>query len=185
MVLLEDLGALIGLVLALTGLTMEQITGDAIWDGVATLLIGVLLVSIAVILVVEMKSLLIGESATTEHQAAIRAAIEGTPDVRGLIHMRTLHLGPDELLVAAKIDLPPDLDATRIAEAIDAAEARVRAAVPIARVIYLEPDLRDPAAPEAQSLSWHRRPTPRSSPNLPRGCGCLTPTTSGRSDAAP
>jgi cation diffusion facilitator family transporter len=144
-VLLEDLGALIGLLLAIVGLTLTEVTGDASWDGAATLAIGVLLVTIAVILVVEMKSLLIGESATTEHQGAIRSAIEGTPDVRGLIHMRTLHLGPDELLVAAKIDLPPDLTATRIAAAIDAAEARVRAAVPIARVIYLEPDLRDPA----------------------------------------
>lgn len=144
-VLLEDLGALIGLLFALTGLTLTQVTGDAIWDGAATLMIGVLLVAIAVILVVEMKSLLIGEAASTEHQAEIQAAIEGTPDVRGLIHMKTLHLGPDELLVAAKIDLGPDLDATHIAQAIDAAEARVRAAVPIARVIYLEPALRDPA----------------------------------------
>ena len=92
-----------------------------------------------------MKRLLIGEAATTEHQTAIRSAIEETPGVRALIHMRTLHLGPDELLVAAKIDLGPDLDATRIAAAIDAAEARVRAAVPIARVIYLEPALRYPA----------------------------------------
>ena len=144
-VLLEDLGALVGLVFALTGLTLTEVTGDAIWDGVATLMIGALLVAIAVILVVEMKSLLIGEAASTEHQAEIQAAIEGTPDVRGLIHMKTLHLGPDELLVAAKIDLGPDLDATHIARTIDAAEARVRAAVPIAKVIYLEPDLRDPA----------------------------------------
>jgi len=144
-VLLEDLGALIGLFFALAGLTLTEVTGAAVWDGVATLAIGLLLVTIAVILVMEMKSLLIGESATTEHQAAIQSAIEGTPDVRSLIHMRTLHLGPDELLVAAKIDLGPDLDATRIAAAIDAAEARVRAAVPIARVIYLEPALRDPA----------------------------------------
>ncbi len=144
-VLLEDLGALIGLFFALAGLTLTEVTGDAVWDGVATLLIGVLLVTIAVILVTEMKSLLIGEAATTEHQAAIQAAIEGTPDVRSLIHMKTLHLGPDELLVAAKIDLGPDLDATHIAAAIDAAEARVRSAVPIARVIYLEPALRDPA----------------------------------------
>ena len=144
-VLLEDIGALIGLVFALTGLTLTELTGDAVWDGVATLMIGVLLVAIAAILVVEMKSLLIGEAATTAHQTAIRSAIEGTPDVRALIHMRTLHLGPDELLVAAKIDLGPDLDATRIAAAIDAAEARVRASVPIARVIYLEPALRYPA----------------------------------------
>ncbi len=144
-VLLEDLGALVGLLFALTGLTLTEVTGDAAWDGLATLFIGLLLVAIAAILVVEMKSLLIGESATPEHEADIRAAIAATPDVRGLIHMRTLHLGPDELLVAAKIDLPPDLTADRIAAAIDAAEGRIRAAVPIARVIYLEPDLREPS----------------------------------------
>lgn len=144
-VLLEDLGALLGLLFALGGLTLTEVTGDAAWDGAATLLIGLLLVGIAAILVVEMKSLLIGESATPEHEAAIQAAIAATPDVRGLIHMRTLHLGPDELLVAAKIDLPPDLTATRITAAIDAAEGRIRAAVPIARVIYLEPDLREPS----------------------------------------
>ena len=149
-VLLEDLGALCGLLFALLGLTLTEVTGDPVWDGVATVMIGVLLVVIAVILVVEMKSLLIGESASTEHQDAIREAIEGAPDVRGLIHMRTLHLGPDEVLVAAKIDLAPELTAARIADAIDGAEARVRAAVPIARVIYLEPDLREapPGGPE-------------------------------------
>lgn len=142
-VLLEDLGALCGLVFALLGLTLTEVTGDPIWDGVATVMIGALLVVIAVILVVEMKSLLIGESAAPEHQDAIRRAIEGAPDVRGLIHMRTLHLGPDEVLVAAKIDLAPELTAARIADAIDGAEERVRGAVPIARVIYLEPDLRE------------------------------------------
>jgi cation diffusion facilitator family transporter len=144
-VLLEDLGALLGLLFALTGLTLTEVTGDAAWDGAATLAIGVLLVGIAAVLVVEVESLLIGEAGAPEHEEAIRAAIAATPDVRGLIHMRTLHLGPDELLVAAKIDLPPDLTAVRIAAAIDAAEARIRSAVPIARVIYLEPDLRDPA----------------------------------------
>jgi cation diffusion facilitator family transporter len=141
-VLLEDIGALVGLLLALLGLTLAVTTGEPRWDGVGTLSIGVLLIVIAVILVVEMKSLLIGEGATPEDQEAVRAAIAGTPDVRSLIHLRTLHLGPDELLVAAKIELSQSLAAPAIAAAIDAAEGRIRAAVPIARLIYLEPDLR-------------------------------------------
>jgi cation diffusion facilitator family transporter len=140
-VLLEDLGALFGLLFALAGVTLTIITGDGRYDGAGTLAIGVLLVVIAVILVIEMKSLLIGEAAAPEQQRMIRAEIEGTPHVRRLIHMRTLHLGPEELLVAAKIDLSPDLAAPDIAATINAVEGRVRAAVPIARVIYLEPDL--------------------------------------------
>ena len=117
----------------------------------STARIGVLLVTIAVILVVEMKSLLIGESASGEQQRAILGAIEETPGVRRLIHMRTLHLGPDELLVAAKVELAGSLSVREVADAIDAAEARVRSAVPIARVIYLEPDLFSPgAAPEPE-----------------------------------
>ncbi|MFP5450830.1 MAG: cation diffusion facilitator family transporter [Thermoleophilia bacterium] len=144
-VLLEDLGALIGLVLALVGVTLAAATGEPRWDGAGTLSIGVLLVLIAVVLAAEMKSLLIGESATDEDQRAIRAAIEAGPPVRGLIHMRTLHLGPEELLVAAKIELDPGLSAAGFGAAIDTVEARIRAAVPIARVIYLEPDQRRPA----------------------------------------
>jgi len=144
-VLLEDLGALIGLVLALVGVTLAAATGEPRWDGAGTLSIGVLLVLIAVVLAAEMKSLLIGESATDEDQRAIRAAIEAGPPVRGLIHMRTLHLGPEELLVAAKIELDPGLSAAGFGAAIDTVEARIHAAVPIARVIYLEPDQRRPA----------------------------------------
>ncbi len=143
-VLLEDLGALFGLFFAIAGLTLAVTLDEPRWDGAATVAIGVLLVSIAVILVVEMKSLLIGESATGEQQRAILGAIEETPGVRRLIHMRTLHLGPDELLVAAKVELAGSLSVREVADAIDAAEARVRTAVPIARVIYIEPDLFSP-----------------------------------------
>ncbi|HMO00116.1 MAG TPA: cation diffusion facilitator family transporter [Miltoncostaeaceae bacterium] len=142
-VLLEDLGALFGLFFAIAGLTLAVTLDEPRWDGVATIAIGVLLVTIAVILVVEMKSLLIGESASGEQQRAILGAIEETQGVRRLIHMRTLHLGPDELLVAAKVELAGSLSVREVAEAIDAAEGRVRSAVPIARVIYLEPDLFD------------------------------------------
>jgi cation diffusion facilitator family transporter len=146
-VLLEDLGALVGLVFALLGVTLAVVTDEPRWDGAATLMIGLLLVTIAVILVIELKGLLIGESAGPDDLRRIAEAIEGTPEVRRLIHMRTQHLGPDELLVGAKIELDPALTARGIASAIDAAEGRVRAAVPIARVIYLEPDIHDGAAP--------------------------------------
>jgi cation diffusion facilitator family transporter len=139
-VLLEDSGALLGLALAFVGVSAAEITGNPRWDAVGSIGIGILLGVIAIVLATEMKSLLIGESASATMERAIRTAIEDGPEVRRIIHLRTLHLGPDELLVAAKaeIDSPsvPDL-----ARAIDAVEARIRAAVPIARVIYLEPDL--------------------------------------------
>ncbi|AUH68220.1 cation diffusion facilitator family transporter [Gordonia sp. PS3] len=139
-VLLEDSGALIGLVLALAGVGLTMITGDAIWDGIGTLSIGVLLGLIAIVLIVEMKSLLIGEGATEAESETLRSVIPGQ-DVDRVIHMKTQYLGPEELLVAAKIAIAPGLGAVEIARAIDGAEARVRAAVPQARVIYLEPDI--------------------------------------------
>ena len=140
-VLLEDLAALVGLVLALIGVGLTLLTGDGVWDGVGTLAIGVLLVAVAVVLAGETKSLLIGESATSEQVAAIEAAIADGTAVTRVIHLRTVHLGPEELLVAAKIAVPGEERAERVAAAIDAAEARIRAAVPIAAIIYLEPDI--------------------------------------------
>ena len=144
-VLLEDFGALIGLVLALFGVGLTLLTGDPVWDGVGTLCIGTLLVVIALILASETKSLLLGEAADVTQVEKIRAAVVDDETVTGLIHMRTLHLGPEELLVAAKIAVRSDDTAAQVAGAIDAAEARIREAVPIARVIYLEPDIRRPA----------------------------------------
>ncbi|MFG2918744.1 cation diffusion facilitator family transporter [Kitasatospora sp. NPDC048298] len=140
-VLLEDAGALIGLVLALFGVGLTVITGDGVWDGIGTLCIGVLLVVIAVVLALETKSLLLGESANKDSVRRIREALVDGETVTGVIHMRTLHLGPEELLVAAKIAVNAEDSAARVAEAIDAAEERVRAVVPIARAIYLEPDV--------------------------------------------
>ncbi|MFD8984981.1 cation diffusion facilitator family transporter [Streptomyces sp. NPDC059564] len=146
-VLLEDLGALIGLVLALAGVGLALLTGDGVWDGIGTLCIGVLLIVIAVVLALETKSLLLGEAAGTEDVEKIKAAVVDGHTVTRVIHMRTLHLGPEELLVAAKIAVEGDDTATEVANAINAAEARIRAAVPIARVIYLEPDIfLEPAA---------------------------------------
>jgi cation diffusion facilitator family transporter len=140
-ILLEDFGALIGLVLALFGVGLTLITGDGVWDGIGTLGIGALLVCIATVLAIETKSLLIGESATPQQVAAITAALEAAPGHDRVIHLRTMHLGPDELLVGAKVATGTGRSATDIADAIDDAEARIRAAVPIARVIYLEPDI--------------------------------------------
>lgn len=140
-VLLEDLGALVGLVLALFGVSLTLLTGDGRWDAAGTACIGVLLVLIAIVLAIETKSLLLGESATRAHVEAIKSALVGE-GVRSIIHLKTLHLGPDELLVAAKIEVDEATTAADVARAIDAAESRVRAAVDIARVIYLEPDLR-------------------------------------------
>lgn len=140
-VLLEDLGALVGLVLALGGVGLSLITGDGVWDGIGTICIGALLVLIALVLAAETKSLLLGEAADADQVAKIRAALVDGETVTGLIHMRTLHLGPEELLVAAKIAVQHNNTAAEVARAIDAAEARIREAVPIARVIYLEPDI--------------------------------------------
>ncbi|MFI5766621.1 cation diffusion facilitator family transporter [Streptomyces sp. NPDC051563] len=140
-VLLEDFGALIGLVLALAGVGIALLTGNGVWDGIGTLCIGVLLIIIAVVLAAETKSLLLGEAAGIEDVEKIKAAVVDGDVVTGVIHMRTLHLGPEELLVAAKIAVQSDDTATEVARAINAAEARIREAVPIARVIYLEPDI--------------------------------------------
>ena len=140
-VLLEDTGALIGLVFALIGVGLTVLTGDPVWDGIGTIGIGVLLGVIAVILMVEMHSLLIGEGATTEEDQAIRAALEQTDNVDRVIHLRTQYLGPEEMLVGAKIALAPSTDLATVAATIDAAEEAIRAAVPAARVIYVEPDL--------------------------------------------
>jgi cation diffusion facilitator family transporter len=139
-VLLEDLGALVGLVLALLGVGLSVLTGNTVFDAIGTICIGVLLGVIAIILIIEMKSLLIGEGAAQPVLAKIVSALEAG-DVERVIHIKTQYLGPEELLVAAKIALPPGLAVEDVARAIDEAEARVRAAVPDARIMYLEPDL--------------------------------------------
>jgi divalent metal cation (Fe/Co/Zn/Cd) transporter len=119
---------------------MTLVTDDGRWDAAGTAMIGVLLVAVAFVLGMEMSSLLLGEGAEPADLKAIRAALVG-PGVDDVIHIRTLYVGPDELLVAAKIAVSPTESARDVAEAIDAAEARVRAAVPIARLIFLEPDI--------------------------------------------
>jgi len=140
-VLLEDCAALIGLVFALSGVGLTLLTGNAAWDAIGTLAIGVLLILVAVILGIETKSLLVGEGANAADADKIRAAITAHPEVEALIYFKTLYLGPDELLVAAKIAFPAAKKLSDVAATIDAVEASIRAAVPIARAIYLEPDV--------------------------------------------
>lgn len=144
-ILLEDTGAVIGLVFALLGVGLTWITGNAIFDGVGTLLIGGLLTAIAVLLATETKSLLVGEAASESDVMKIERALLDHPLIDQVIHLRTMHLGPDELLVAAKIGIGREDDAARIATAIDEAETAIRAAVHIAKIIYLEPDIFIPA----------------------------------------
>lgn len=140
-ILLEDVGALVGLLLALLGVGLSAATGNPTWDALGTLAIGALLVVIAIILAIETKSLLLGESASERDVATIRAALGAEPLVDGIIHLRTMHLGPDELLVAAKVAVSGGDTGAEIAAAIDAVEARIRESVPIAGLIYVEPDL--------------------------------------------
>jgi len=155
-ILLEDFAALLGLVFALFGVSMTLVTGNGIWDAVGTAMIGTLLVLVAIILAIEMKSLLIGESATPDQVRAIKAALAGGEDsaVQRVIHLRTLHLGPEELLVGAKLAVGSQVNGHQIAAAIDAAEQRAREAVSGLRlVMYLEPDIdRGPSDP----LPWQQ-----------------------------
>ncbi|GAB1689563.1 cation diffusion facilitator family transporter [Krasilnikovia sp. M28-CT-15] len=152
-VLLEDAGALLGLVFALFGVVLTLITGNGVWDAIGTAMIGLLLVAIAVVLAIETKSLLLGEGANPEDVRTIEQAILTGPGVDRIIHMKTLHLGPEELLVAAKIAVPRTDQAEEVARHIDETEARIRAALPIARVIYLEPDIYRPGKATADDTA--------------------------------
>ncbi|BDZ65002.1 cation diffusion facilitator family transporter [Agromyces mangrovi Wang et al. 2018] len=146
-VLLEDVAALIGLVLAFIGVGLTVITGNGVWDAIGTLAIGTLLIVVAIVLGIETKSLLVGEGANPSDLEAIEAAVLAGDEVERIIHMKTLYLGPDELMVAAKIAFRADQRLLEVAAATNAIEKRVREAVPVARIIYFEPDVWiDPAA---------------------------------------
>jgi Dimerisation domain of Zinc Transporter len=144
-VLLEDTAAELGLSFAFVGVGLAALTGDAMFDAFGTLAIGALLAVVAVVLGIEMYSLLVGEAASPPEQAAIRRTLGSIPGIARLVRLRTMHLGPDELLVVASIEMDRALSATEAARVIDEAQARLREAVPSARVIYLEPEL--PATP--------------------------------------
>jgi cation diffusion facilitator family transporter len=143
-VLLEDTGALTGLVFALVGITLAEVTGNARWDALGSIGIGLLLGVIAIVLAIEMKSLLIGEAVSPEVDAAIRSAILAGPEVSRIIHLRTSHLGPEDVVLAAKLEFTCDTTAA-LTKAIDTVEARVRASSPIIRLIFFEPDFYDPS----------------------------------------
>jgi cation diffusion facilitator family transporter len=140
-ILLEDLAALLGLVFALFGVSMTLITDNGYYDVIGTVMIGLLLVAVAVALAAETKSLLLGEAATPEAQQTITKALAGTPGVERIIHMKTLHLGPEEILVAAKISVVGTTTAREVADTINSAEANIRDAEPMVAALYLEPDI--------------------------------------------
>ena len=150
-VLLEDAGALIGLILALIGVGLAAITGDVVWDGVGTLSIGILLVAISVVLTIEMKSLLIGEAATHEHIDAMSQAAAAVPHVTRVIDLKTQHIGPEELLVAGKLEFDRSLTNPELSVAVDDVESAIRRAVPLTMQIYLEPALFDSDHPESKA----------------------------------
>lgn len=152
-VLLEDLAALLGLGFAFLGVLLSVVTGDGVWDGAGSVAVGALLGVAAFVVGFETKSLLIGESASTEMSASIVRALEDGPEGFRVIHLRTSHVGPDSLLVAAKVAVPGSLSAADLVTRIDAAEKRVRSAVPIAEMIYLEPDIYSPARADATDPS--------------------------------
>jgi cation diffusion facilitator family transporter len=169
-VLLEDLAALLGLWFAFLGVLLSVVTGNGVWDGVGSVAIGVLLGCAAFVVGYETKSLLIGESASADMSASIVRALEEGPEGFPVIHMRTSHVGPESLLVAAKIAVPGSLTAAVLAARIDAAEQRVREAVPIADAIYLEPDIYSPARedvtdPSIQVVHRSRRSRPGRRPS--------------------
>lgn len=140
-VLLEDLGALVGLLLALAGIGLSIITGDARFDALGSISIGLLLGGIAIVLAIEMKSLLLGEGASGGDRESIRDALLESPNITRMIHMKTQHLGPEKLLVAIKAEFDASLSLETLASEIDAAEERIRNQVPTAQLIYIEPDV--------------------------------------------
>jgi cation diffusion facilitator family transporter len=174
-VLLEDSAALVGLAFAFLGVLLAQVTGHDEWDGAGSVGIGLLLACAAFIVGYETKSLLIGESATEEMSGNIVAALEGGPEDFRLIHLRTSHIGPDHLLIAAKIGVRGSLTMAELAADIDAAEKRIRAAVPIAETIYLEPDIYRPGREDVcdPSIAVVRRASKR--PRFPRRPGGSPP----------
>jgi cation diffusion facilitator family transporter len=173
-VLLEDTAALIGLAFAFAGVGLAVLTGDGRWDGAGSLAIGALLGTAAAILAVEMKSLLIGESASPEVQRMVVAALEDGPELVRVIHLRTVHISPDSILVAAKVAVRESDSAAQLTAGINTAEGRLRAAVPIATTIYLEPDIYHPSLADQTDPSIRAAERARS-PSPPDGGGPRKP----------
>ncbi len=189
-VLLEDTAALIGLVFAFAGVGLTVLTGDGRWDGAGSLAIGALLGTAAAILAVEMKSLLIGESASPEVQRMVVAALEDGPELVRVIHLRTVHISPDSILVAAKVAVRGSDSAAQVTAGIDAAERRVRTIVPIARMIYLEPDIyrplqADQTDPSIRAAELAHSPDPPSGGGPRKPGNPENPAPAGPGDQAP
>jgi cation diffusion facilitator family transporter len=147
-ILLEDTTSVTGVLVALLALGLTAVTGNPVWDGVGSIVIGLLLTAMALILARETQSLLIGEAALPETEAKVRAAMLEDEAVDDLVYLRTLHLGPDELFVEAKVRMDPDLRVRDVALAIDRIENRVRRRAPQARIISIEPDIPRPDDPD-------------------------------------
>ncbi|AEE72902.1 cation diffusion facilitator family transporter [Cutibacterium acnes] len=141
-VMLEDSAAVLGLIFAFLGVGLTLLTHNPIFDGIGSACIGILLVVVARVLSREMKSLLEGESATPESRKAVHDALIHSDGVDSVIYMKTVHLGPETILVAAKIAVDPTDSAFEVARIIDNAEASVRAAEPLVGPLFLEPDIR-------------------------------------------
>jgi cation diffusion facilitator family transporter len=142
-VLLEDLGAQVGLIIAFIAVSISHWANAPVWDGIGTLAIGILLFVIAVILIVEMRSLLLGEGADPRDMARLRESIVAAPHVQRVLHVKTQHFGPEELLVAARIDFSDELSTEELAAAIEDVERLIRETVPYAHPIYIEPAAND------------------------------------------
>lgn len=138
--ILEDTGALVGLVFALAGVTLSTLLHESRYDAVGSVAIGALLCALAVLLAIELRSLLIGEAASPSDIAAIEGAIREAPELEDLIYARTLHIGPDTIVVGAKVRLRPELTFDGVVNVINDMESRIRARVPAARYVYIEPD---------------------------------------------
>ncbi len=178
-VVLEDIAALVGLVFAFIGVSIAVLTDNGVFDGIGSVFIGLLLVVVAAILGVETKSLLIGEGASMTDVEAIKAAAVNGNDVERIIHMKTLYLGPDELLVAMKVAVSGTQSAAEVAAAINAVEQRVRAAVPIARSMYIEPDIFDPDRADAASVTAGKASVTAGKASVTAGKASVTASTAG------
>ena len=141
MLLLENLAAVLGLLFALLGVVLTLVTGNEIFDAIATFMIGTLLIFVAGVLGLEMKSLLIGEAVGLVEEKLIKEDIRSFVEVKGIVHMRTLHLAPDEVLLAVKITLSGELSMQEVGSLIDKIEGKIRKSNKAIKLIYIEPDV--------------------------------------------
>ncbi len=148
-VFLEDVGALAGVTIAAVGVALTTVTHDGIWDAMASIAIGLLLMAIGLVVNRETQSLLIGEAASDELVAAIREAIAATRGIDGIRELRTIHVGPDDLVVAVGVWVDAASSASAITRSIDTAERRVLEVSPFRTVVSIEPRVREGGARRA------------------------------------